>query len=224
MFRVSFVACAVAFATAPAAIAADIYNRPPGPAPAYDAYAAPAAVPAWSGAYAGVQVGGAFGSVRNKVSGASTRTANTQGAIGGVYGGVNAQVGANFVVGAEADLNVSSTSGTAVHKGRGYTSDSDWNATVRGRVGVALGRFMPYATGGLAFVDNGVKRGKGSDSATETGYALGGGVEGMVSDRITARAEYMYLDTGESALKVGPRRVQSDPSTNVVRAGVGYKF
>ncbi|MEJ1160730.1 outer membrane protein [Prosthecomicrobium sp. N25] len=225
MSRVLFVALAaiVAAAAGPAS-AADIY-APSSPAPSagYTPYAAPA-LPSWSGAYAGVHLGGVFGSTDLKTSGSRARSADTQGALGGVFGGVNAQVGGNFVVGGEADVSLTSTTGSANLGGRTVRAESDWNATVRGRVGVAFGRVMPYGTAGLAFVDSGARSKGGSDSATETGIALGGGVEGLVTDRITARAEYMYLGVGESRLNAGGTRVKVDPSTNILRAGVGYKF
>lgn len=224
MFRVSFpVMTIVASVAALPVQAADIYSPAPAPAPAGGYELAPA-TPTWSGAYVGGATGYTFGSVRNKVTGTKTRSTDTQGALGTVFGGVNAQVGPNFVVGAEADATLSSLSGTTVQAGRGYRSDSDFNATVRGRVGTAVGRFLPYATGGLAFVDNTVATKGGTASSVEMGWAAGAGVEGMVTDRITGRVEYMYLGVGESKHKVGGRTVASDPSTNMLRAGAAYKF
>ena len=95
---------------------------------------------------------------------------------------------------------------------------------MRGRVGVGFDRIMPYATGGLAFVDNSIRGNGNSDSSTEMGLALGAGGEGRITDRLSAKVEYMYLGTGESGMKLGNRKVDSDLSTNTLRAGIGYRF
>ena len=204
-------------------LAADIYSPAPAPVAGYEVPPQPVA-PGWAGAYAGVQTGFTFGSVNNRVKGVKSRTTDTQGAIGGVFGGVNAQGGPNFVGGAEADATLSSLSGTTVQGGRGYRSDSDWNATIRGRVGTAVGRYMPYVTGGVAFADTSVSTRGGSDSEAKLGWAAGGGVEGMLTDRISGRVEYMYLGIGSSKLKAGGRQVTVEPTTNMLRAGAAYKF
>lgn len=228
MSRVSFVAlmAAVAVLSATAAEAADIYggSAPPPVQPYGGSAYLPSSPSNWNGAYLGAQGGMAWGSARNKVKGVSTRSADTSGGNVGLYGGVNASVGANFVVGAEADINYSGENGTSVNGGKAYRAGSDWNGTVRGRVGVAFDRIMPYATGGIAFVDNGVRGNGSSSSSTEVGMALGAGVEGKITDRVSAKLEYMYLGTPDGSHNLGKQKVESDQSSNILRLGAAYKF
>lgn len=226
MSRVSFVASAAAglALSATPLLAADMYGGgTPAPAAGYGGYVA--APPAnWNGAYVGVQGGTAWGTVRNRVKGVSSRETDADGGVAGLYAGVNTHIGPNFVVGAEADVNVSGQSGTTVHGGKPYRSESDWNGTVRGRVGVAFDRVLPYATGGIAFVDNSMRGNGRNASSTELGVALGAGVEGKITDRVSAKLEYMYVGAGEANHRLGGQRVGSDLSSNTLRGGVGYKF
>src|SRR5690606_3376964 len=83
----------------------------------------------------------------------------------------------------------------------------DWLATLRGRVGVAYDRTLLYATGGLAwgkdlgFANNvlaippAVDRASGS--STRTGWVAGGGLEHAVTDNLSFKAEYLYMDLGD---------------------------
>ncbi len=101
-------------------------------------------------------------------------------------------------------------------------------ATIRGRLGYAIGDFLPYVTGGVAFenfeygescpsdassVAFGwcrpvAKGGHGpydlSKSQWNTGYVVGGGVEWAVTERISLKAEGLYADFGEQTYNLGP--------------------
>jgi outer membrane immunogenic protein len=213
---------AAATGFAGAAAAGDLYAPPPPPpvAPSY----VQSPVNYWTGAYLGVQAGLAFGSSSTTVRGRGSRSADADGGTIGVYGGLNAMVAGNWVVGAETDLNWNGQSGTAVIGGQGYKGSSDFNGTVRARVGVSFGSIMPYATGGLAFADTTVKSQNAELSDTKLGWALGAGVEGMLTNRVTAKLEYMYIGMDSVSGTMRGRNVSSEISTNLVRAGVGYKF
>jgi outer membrane immunogenic protein len=72
---------------------------------------------------------------------------------------------------------------------------------VRGRLGVAFDRIMPYVTGGLAVgaFQSVLTSGGGSAEArksTRLGWTLGGGVEYAFSDDWSVKAEYRYSDYG----------------------------
>ena len=144
MSRVSFaIAVATVVVAASPSIAADMYggNRT---APAYgggyqDSGSTPAA--SWHGAYAGGALGYGWGN------------GGLNGNHIGVYGGVNATVGSNVVVGGEADVNMSGQRSATVEGGNLRENFSNWNGSVRGRVGVAIDRFLPYATAGIALAD-----------------------------------------------------------------------
>ena len=65
-----------------------------------------------------------------------------------------------------------------------------------------------------------------SVSNTRTGWTAGAGVEWGLTQNLTARVEYLYLDLG-SATSVFPlsnRQESSSVTMNVARFGVNYKF
>ena len=114
-------------------------SRPPVYNPIYN----------WTGFYVGINGGGGWGNSQwdgiNKfdVSG---------GLIGGTIG-YNWQVG-QIVVGAEGDIDWSGIKGsTNVLCAAGCETRNTWLATVRGRLGYAFDRFLPYVTAGLAVGD-----------------------------------------------------------------------
>jgi len=82
-------------------------------------------------------------------------------------------------------------------------------------------------TGGAAFGD--IKAGVPAltiDTAT-TGWTVGGGVEYAFLPNWTAKIEYLYVnlgnvDCGLACANIVPTKV--DFATNVVRAGLNYKF
>lgn len=143
------------------------------------------------------------------------------GFVGGAQAGVNAQVGA-LVVGMEGDFSWTdldgefrSTFGPAALGGvgvlrssEGVSAELDWLATVRGRVGWAVDRFLVYGTAGVAF---GQLEGAGdititsgvdalslsaSDRNTHVGWTAGAGIEGMITPNLSVKLEYLYADLG----------------------------
>mgnify|MGYP001766211997 CR=1 FL=1 len=212
MSRVTLALAAAAglSAIAPAA-AADMYGAPPA-APAYG-YASPAPANNWNGVYAGVQAGHAWG------------TSTLDGTQLGLYGGLNTNVGQNVIAGVEADLNISGQTASRVVGGNLYRYSSDWNATIRPRIGIGFDRVMPYATAGLAFSDDTLKALGSSSSNVKIGYAAGAGVEGQVTDRISVKGEYVHLGFGRSDHTLpGGLTARSSVNSNVLRAGAAYRF
>ena len=92
----------------------------------------------------------------------------------------------------------------SVSPGPTVTQSLDWLGTIRGRVGYAMGAWMPYVTGGFAFGGGTRTTNIGSQSATatHTGYVLGAGVEYAFSPQWTAKLEYQYLNLGGSTLHI----------------------
>ncbi len=205
------------------ASAADLPRRA-APAPVYT----PVPVYNWSGFYVGINGGGAFGhsSVSNVLG---SQGFNVDGGLVGGTIGYNYQVG-QWVFGVEgdidwADIRGSTNSGPCV--GGTCSVKNDWLATVRGRVGYAFDRFMPYVTGGGAFVD--VKTsapGFASNSNTQAGWTVGGGLEFAINGPWTAKVEYLYVDLGNDTCDAGSCGVSTttDFHTNIVRAGINYRF
>src|ERR1700722_9739543 len=154
------------------AAAADL---PPRPAPA-PYYKAPAFVQAynWTGFYIGVNGGGGFG----RSTWDSTAPFNISGGLAGGTLGYNYQIGP-AVLGVEGDIDWADIKGTTNSACLfGCKTSDHWLSTVRGRLGYAADRFMPFISGGAAFGD--IKTSTpGFAGATQTnvGWTLGAGLE-----------------------------------------------
>jgi outer membrane immunogenic protein len=218
------------------ALAADMPVKAPPPV-------APAAYyHSWSGFYVGAHVGYGWGHFGFRdpyvkldqpifflpglfVGVPLERDFKGSGFLGGLQAGVNAQFG-SIVVGVEGDASwmdidgeFRSTSGIPqlLTTSEGVSANLKWLATLRGRVGVALDRFLVYGTGGVAF--GGVDAAgditvtlsnpgalalpspatlslAASERRTHIGWTAGGGVEGMITSNISAKLEYLYADLG----------------------------
>ena len=138
--------------------------------------------------------------------------------VGG-YAGANWQWG-NFVVGAEGDVVWPWRDGS----GGGVTVDQGLNGSLRGRAGIALDRFLVYGTGGAALTDLELSGGGLSDDQTLWGWTAGAGVEGMITDNITARVEYRFTDYDDKTFTLGGGPVNSDLTTHTIHGGIGVKF
>lgn len=175
----------------------------------------------WSGFYLGINGGGGFGN--SDFSGPFDGSYNLSGGLVGGTAGYNWQFG-QWVLGLEGDMDWSNIRGSATCGGGITTCETrnDWLGTVRGRVGYAFDRFLPYVTGGLAV--GGVKTsvaGFGDSSDTRAGWTVGAGIEAAIAGPWTAKVEYLYVDLGNTGSVIG-----SDASfhTNIVRAGLNYRF
>jgi outer membrane immunogenic protein len=193
-------------ALAGSAAAADLSR--PAPAPYYPK--APAYLPYnWTGFYIG----------SHNISG---------GLVGGTVG-YNYQWG-QAVFGVEGDIDWADINGTTNNLcPLGCKTSNTWLSTVRGRLGYAADRFMPFITGGAAFGDvRASTPGFATTSSTQAGWTLGGGLEMAVTQNWTAKVEYLYVDLGKfnCGLNCGAGLVTNNVSfhTNVLRAGVNYKF
>ena len=157
----------------------------------------------WSGPYIGINGGGSF------------TGSNSAGLVGGTLG-YNFQSGP-WVFGLEGDMNWLSHTSASVR--------NNWLATIRGRIGYAMGStgsILPYVTGGAAFGDvSNTVTGVGMVSDNESGWTLGGGIEAAISGPLTAKIEYLYVDLGDGPSLAG---VGSEYHTNIVRAGLNYRF
>ena len=169
----------------------------------------------WTGFYLGVLGGYGFGTANTSVVG----DVDADGFDVGGYAGGNWQWG-NFVVGAEADLLYPFRDGAS----GGLGVEQGLNGSLRGRAGIALDRFLVYATGGAAATNLELSTAAGADDAVLWGWTAGAGVEGMVMDNITARIEYRYTDYGAETLTPGGVPISSDFSDHAIRGGVGFKF
>jgi outer membrane immunogenic protein len=209
------------------ASAADLARRPPPPPPTK----APVVIPAynWTGAYIGINGGYGFG--RSKWDGLPASFDVNGGMVGGQLG-YNWQFG-QFVYGVEGDGDWSGLRGTANLANCPFAfckTRNDFLSTVRGRLGFAADRWLPYVTGGLAVGDiKATAPGFAGVDKTNAGWTVGGGLEFAISGPWTVKAEYLHVDLGKADCSVAcgfllPGSNNVSLTTNVVRGGINYRF
>lgn len=195
----------------------------------------PAPMFSWTGFYIGGNVG--WGWADNSLdysTGGYTYgydVGSSNGVFGGLQAGYNFQFANNVVLGVEADVEFADISQTNLLWGGpvgGYLASTsvDNFGTIRGRVGYAFDRFLPYFTGGAAWANTSFSGPWGlSNDATRWGWTIGGGAEYAITNNWTVKAEYLYLDYGDKDSNYFNGDVASTGLTmNTVKAGVNYKF
>jgi outer membrane immunogenic protein len=228
MKRFTLTACAglLAATMASPSFAADM------PRPA--SYKAPIYVApfSWTGFYVGINGGYGWGKSNWTVTGfgVSTGDFNVKGPLVGGTIGYNLQTGV-WVWGIEGDFDASWIKGstTTICGGTGCETKNTWLGTARGRIGYAWDRFLPYITGGAAFGN--IKAGQTGSattaSTTKVGWTVGAGVEYAFMGSWSAKIEYLYVDLGKmscDAVSCGGAVTDVSFKTNIVRAGVNYRF
>jgi outer membrane immunogenic protein len=179
---------------------------------------------------------------------------NSTSAIGGAAVGYNWQVH-GLLLGVEADYSAldgkdsTASTVTAINPYTVETStDIDWVATLRGRLGVAFDRSLVYVTGGLAFGERKFNQSvvqlnfpyvqTGASSSTKAGWVLGAGLEHALDDKWSLRLQYLHVDLGsesggsagvcpapstaDCAVYTGSHKV--DFALDSVTAGISYRF
>jgi len=208
-------------AVAGSATAADLgrqYQQPYVKAPIYNP------VFTWTGFYLGLNGGGGWG----QSSWDRTGTFDLSGGVIGGTVGFNWQTG-QVVLGIEGDADWSGVSGTtSTLCPVGCTTRNDWLGTVRGRVGYAFDRFLPYVTGGLAAGDiHATTPGFAGATQTNLGWTIGAGMEVVIAGNWSAKAEYLHVDLGSFNCGLACGLVTPDNVSfraNLARGGVNYKF
>lgn len=207
-------------ATSLSAQAADI------PRPYYKA--SPRAVVAyynWTGFYAGIYGGYGWGtSDWSAVTSASTKP---KGALFGGTLGYNYQVG-SVVWGVEGDFGWSGVKGSAACGAFSCETANGWLGTIRGRVGYAFDRWLPYLTAGGAYGDvkatTTVPTLPASASKSQFGWTVGAGLEYAFLGNWSTKLEYLYVDLGSPNLGTATVTNNVSLKENIVRLGLNYKF
>ena len=190
----------------------------------------------WEGFYAGINAGGLWSStaasiVENNSGGGLN--GNGSGFVGGVQAGYNYLIGP-VLLGGEIDFQ-GSTMSSGLSGGAGPSAINanapmPWFATFRVRAGYPVGAVMPYLTGGAVW---GQQRLSGFDSQFGSfdssnnfwTYTFGGGVEGKLSERWSAKLEYLWIGTPDTPLSAPATTSISERSIgNLVRVGFNYRF
>ena len=217
----SFLLATVAFAAlgmATQASAADLAARPYTKAPV-------AVAPGynWSGFYAGVMGGFAWGD-------------DVQGGFGGGTIGYNWQApGSEWVLGLEADAAGGSIKDTATFPvlNVAVTGEDKIRAfgSVTGRVGITSGPALFYAKGGYAWANNRLSFSALGltfidETKTHNGWTIGAGAEYMFARNWSAKLEYMYADFGSQRYlsAIAAPGVDIGLTTSSVKAGINYHF
>lgn len=212
-FIATLLASAITVVAISAAHAADAIDQVPEAPIAND----PVGVPAgnWAGAYGGATLQhnwGRFGTQKDY---------DAKALGGSVYGGYNMQDD-KVVYGVEADLGYN---GGNTMFGAGVEGKQGVNGSLRGRVGYDVNPVLVYGTAGVAASNNKLKdAGGASDERVALGYTVGAGVEGFVTDKITARAEYRYSDYQEKSYNLTAGKTKADYDDHSLKVGLGYKF
>jgi outer membrane immunogenic protein len=190
----------------------------------------------WSGVYVGLNAGYAAATLDETVSGGGgSGSAAIPGGIGGAQFGFNYQWGP-VVTGLEADFDGTMATKSVTAGIASGTAQIPWIGTLRGRIGYAFDRWLVYATAGGAATQlsssvNVAGIGSASTTFTHGGWAAGGGIEAAITGNLSARLEYLYVDTGNFPVAdVGAAppppsvTVTGRLQENLVRAGLNYRL
>jgi outer membrane immunogenic protein len=168
----------------------------------------------WSGLYAGVHGG---------VGAGQARGGSSSGGLGGVQVGFNAQAD-KVVLGVEGDVSATGVSHKGINGAGGQSFRQKWVGTVRGRVGVAFDQAMIYGTAGAASGQSEFQDFAGSSSKQSLGWTVGAGGEAKLTERVSARAEVLHYALGSANFSTPVATYRVNARTNVVRAGLNYRF
>ncbi len=194
----------------------------------------------WEGAYVGVSLGYGIGNtssttVQDVATGniiSDREFDDSDGVIFGGFAGYNFPVSDRFLLGAEADIEITTMDDTRAILGGGVSNvDVRAQTSLRARFAYSFDQALVYATGGLAVGEIAYSAidaaGSGnSDGAVEIGYTVGFGVDYAFTDRIFARAEYRWTDFGEEDFRSvsGLTNFSSETAYHSIRFGLGIRF
>ena len=196
------------------------------PQPSYKAPAYVAPYFSWTGFYVGLNGGYMWGTSKWS-GGAGDFEVSPKGWLAGGTLGYNLQTGV-WVWGIEGDIDYANLKGTGDTICTGCEIKNTWFGTLRGRVGYAFDRWLPYLTGGAALGNVDVSTPGGSASRTKFGWTAGAGIEYAFFGNWSAKAEYLYTDLGSSscdyATCVIPADASVDFTASIARLGINYRF
>lgn len=206
----------------------------------------------WSGFYLGANLGYGWAesepTIRylDEVKNTTKLSSDMEGVVGGVQLGYNWQV-KNFLVGIETDFSsadISSENSDQIANADDYDIVKENNrinsfGTLRARLGfLPADRLLAYVTGGWAYGDVDYTTYIDSNpnpsenykyKETKSGWVVGAGLEYGVSEHVTLRAEYLYIDWGNQYDKVYSPNFYDveygwDTTIDVFRVGLNYLF
>jgi outer membrane immunogenic protein len=215
----------------------------------------PAPVLSWTGFYLGIE-GGVDWSTSTVIHGPNdpfiatgittplTNPIRATSGLGGLTSGYNYQIG-QIVIGYESDSSITNLTGSAQLLAPHFnpvnlrTVSVGDISTFRGRIGwLPTPTWLVYATGGAALAGeqfNWISPPTTVQSASQFvwGYAVGGGVEWKMDNRISVKAEYLHIglstfEFDNIAMVGGAGFFTTDnlvrPTIDIVRVGVNLKI
>jgi outer membrane immunogenic protein len=211
----------------------------------------------WNGPYLGVNAG-YLGSqsdypFKGKVLDTSINgkgSSKSGGIVGGIQGGYNWELSPQYILGLEGEFSFSDIkdkttafSGLPSMGVPAYSVDSNIKnlGALRARMGYAVDEILFFVSAGLAFgtqdmsISSMNAAGKvsniGSGTQLMTGWTAGLGIEYLVSSNLTLKAEYIYMDFGNTAIfnykngtngKAISAQISDQPRINQIRIGLNY--
>jgi outer membrane immunogenic protein len=230
-------AAALGLGAGPHAFAADLPVKAPR---------APAAIVAhtWSGCFVGGHAGGLWSrttwtNATVPFVGEPISSNDPSGVVLGGQVGCDYQTG-SFVFGIQGDGAWTDASGTGndlVFAGARDRTESNWIASITGRVGHAFDRLLVYVRGGAAWIQNDytffAPTGVAFAAADETrsGWTVGGGFEYAFMPGVSGFVEYDYYDFGDriatlSVLTTGAffGNASIRQHVHIAKVGVNFRF
>ena len=193
----------------------------------------------WSGWYLGAHVGYAWSDVEGDYGAYQYDDLDLDGLLAGGQIGFQQQLDNDIVIGLEIDASAIWADDDIPDDGNAdvaIAAELDWVASARLRLGLAADEFMPYITGGVAWVGweaDGINTGGGAvatinvDEST-IGGVVGGGLEYMLDENWIAGVEglYYFFDDSED-ISAASGTAGHEVGVNdmfTVRARLSYKF
>jgi outer membrane immunogenic protein len=205
--------------------AAPVFTKAPMMAPVFS----------WTGCYIGGNAGGLWAKKdwTNTLPGPAESSVSVSNWLAGGQVGCNYQV-STWVFGIQGDYDWTNASATANDAFFVATTDQTRIkslASVTGRVGYAMDRFLGYVKGGGAWEQDEYSIfGAGfltTASETRTGWTLGVGGEYAFTNWLTGFAEYDYYDFGtksDAFAGTFATTVNIKETKSVAKAGINFKF
>ena len=212
------------------ATAADLPSKAPALKAVYD----------WTGFYVGGHFGygdASFGGATNPLPLQGVLFPHSPtGLIGGFQMGYNRELANHLVLGVEADASFTSPEDSPALVEAPFNTTLDHVGSLRGRIGYAFGRWMPFVTGGFAWGHTHVDI--NADPATpgevisvvghyQPGWTAGLGLEFAVSGNWTAKLEYDYVDLARRTYDLSDFAlpgVNVEPRVHLAKLGLNYQF
>jgi outer membrane immunogenic protein len=185
----------------------------------------------WSGPFVGTHSGYLIGSTKVEDNGIVVeRHAKTNGFISGIRAGYNWQ-GDALVYGLEADFGLGFVKGhgIALPPAPANRYDLNWNAHLRGRVGMSPNNdnLLLFLGAGVAFADFEFTDGDtgARKSATYVAPSIGAGAEYGFTPSLVGRVEVLYdmFHMGHGLIAVDDYKARLN-NTTTIRVGMSYKF